>query len=365
MPSSSPDLRACIARRARRFITLLLLAVWSSLFTAPVSANEPDWFQRDSVQHFIDEVSARHGFDRLDLSRLIRQAQPSQTVLRLVAPPAPGFKRSWSVYRKRFIEPVRIRAGLKFWETHVAALTQAESRFGVPAAIIVSIIGIETLYGQRMGDFRVLDALTTLAFEDPRRAAYFQEELEQFLLLARESGQDPLAMRGSFAGAIGIPQFMPGSVRRHGLDFDGDGRIDLRASPRDAIGSVANFLRKHGWQPGEPTHHPVKLEDEVLAAPAVALGIPPRLIAAELSEYGLSTSAPLPGNQRLILVDLPDGDDPTHYLLGTENFHAITIYNRSYFYAMAVIDFAQVLSQERQKARKRVAAQPGKRSIDR
>lgn len=334
------------------------------------------WLDRETVQVFIKDLGERHGFERTELERMIAGAQPSATVLRLVAPAPPGFKRSWSVYRKRFIEPIRIRAGLKFWAEQASNLNRAEAQFGVPASIIASIIGIETLYGSNMGDFRVLDALATLGFDDPRRGPYFREELEHFLLLARDAGFDPLSWRGSFAGAIGMPQFMPGSIRRHAVDFDGDGRIDLRASAADAIGSVGRFLRNHGWQPGLPTHHPVELDDEILAAPAVALGIPPRLPVSDLAQYGLRTSARLASDERLILVDLPDGDAPTRYVLGTANFNAITSYNRSYFYAMAVIEFAQVLSQERQTRQKTVGAtgktgapnrpsQPGNKPIDR
>jgi membrane-bound lytic murein transglycosylase B len=364
MPSRLPEFKTAPGRPGGflRIVMLLLLLVGPGGL-AQATSPRTDWLDRDSVRQFIDELSARHDFDRTALSQLIQQAQASETVLRLVAPPPPGFKRSWSVYRQRFIEPVRVRGGLRFWAQHADALARAEREYGVPASIIVSIIGIETLYGARMGEFRILDALTTLAFDEPRRAEFFRGELEQFLLLARESGMDPLTVRGSFAGAIGIPQFMPGSIRRHAVDFSGDGRIDLRANATDAIGSVANFLRKHGWQPGLATHHPVTLEDEVIAAPAVALGIPPRLPAKELAEYGLSTPARLPADERLILVDLPDGDEPTRYVLGTQNFHAITSYNRSYFYAMAVIDLAEVLARERRSTRG--SNQPGKRSIER
>ncbi|MFZ9405699.1 MAG: lytic murein transglycosylase B [Burkholderiaceae bacterium] len=357
---------ACILAAA----SIIPLSLPSSAMAQTV-ASEPGrvWLQREVVQSFINDLTARHGFERVALERIIAAAQPSATVLRLVAPAPAGFKRSWTVYRKRFIEPIRIRAGLRFWNEHAATLARAEAQYGVPAAIIVSIIGIETLYGSNMGDFRVVDALATLGFEDPRRGPYFREELEHFLLLARDGGFDPLTLRGSFAGAIGMPQFMPGSIRRHAVDFDGDGAIDLRANAADAIGSVAQFLRNHGWQPGEPTHHPVELEDEVMAAPAVALGIPPRLPASDLAQYGLRTPARLASDEKLILVDLPDGDAPTRYLLGTANFNAITSYNRSYFYAMAVIDFAEVLTRERSQARTAAQArpkpQPGKRSIDR
>lgn len=380
MPSNCTESLHCPHTfRNRRACVLALLVLIGALagLRIPAAAAQSlpgqAWLQRETVQTFIREVSERHGFERVELERIIAAAQPSATVLRLVSPAPTGFRRSWSVYRKRFIEPIRIRAGLKFWNEHAQTLNRAETQFGVPASIIVSIIGIETLYGSNMGDFRIVDALATLGFEDPRRAAYFREELEHFLLLARDEGFDPFAWRGSFAGAIGMPQFMPGSIRRHAVDFDGDGRIDLRASAADAIGSVGSFLRNHGWQAGQPTHHPVELQDEILAAPAVALGIPPRLPAADLAQYGLSTSARLAPDERLILVDLPDGDAPTRYWLGTANFNAITSYNRSYFYAMAVIDFAQVLTQEKQERQKSAGrtgvanrpAQPGNRPIDR
>jgi membrane-bound lytic murein transglycosylase B len=188
-----------------------------------------------------------------------------------------------------------------------------------------------------------MEALSTLAFDYPRRAAFFREELEHYLLLARENGFDPLDWRGSFAGAIGLPQFMPGSIRRHAVDFDGDGRIDLRASAADAIGSVASFLANHGWIRGTPTHFPATLEDEARARPAVEAGIPPRLSPAELAALGVTSPQPLPADEPLSLIDLPDGEDPTRYVLGTTNFWVITRYNRSYFYAMAVIDLARAL----------------------
>jgi membrane-bound lytic murein transglycosylase B len=264
-----------------------------------------------------------------------------------MAPAPPGFRRSWVTYRDRFVEPVRIQAGLRFWGDNAATVSRAAERWGVPEEILVSIIGVETLYGRHTGDFRVMDALTTLAFDYPRREAFFREELEQYLLLAREAGFDPLEWRGSFAGAVGLPQFMPGSIRRHAVDFDGDGRIDLRGSPTDAIGSVASFLANHGWRPGEPTHFAVELEDEARARPAVDAGIPPSLTPAALAVLGVTSPQRIPPDTPLALVDLPNGDGSTHYVLGAHNFWVITRYNRSYFYAMAVIELARALRSER------------------
>ncbi len=194
-----------------------------------------------------------------------------------------------------------------------------------------------------MGDFRVIDALTTLAFEDPRRADYFRDELADFLLYTRDSKLDALALRGSFAGAIGIPQFMPGSIRRFAVDFDGDAVIDLRASPADAIGSVARFLAEHGWRSGEPTHFRASFEDAGKVAPLIDAGIEPRFKPSQMVEYGVTSPDDVPADMPLALIDLPNGDAPTVYVLGAPNFYVITRYNRSSFYAMAVIELANAL----------------------
>ena len=311
------------------------------------TAAAPGFAARDDVRGFVREMVERHGFDESALLAVFGRTRAAEAAPRLMQPPPPGSRRSWTAYRARFVEPFRIREGLRFWRDHAEAVRRASTRFGVPEEIIVSIIGVETIYGRQLGDFRVMEALTTLAFDYPRRAAFFREELEHYLLLARDNGFDPLEWRGSFAGAIGLPQFMPGSIRRHAIDFDGDGRIDLRASATDAIGSVANFLVNHGWLPGGPTHFAATVEDEARARPAVEAGIPPRLSAAELAGLGVTSPEPLPADEKLSLIDLPDGDDPTRYVLGANNFWVITRYNRSYFYAMAVIDLARALRADR------------------
>ncbi|HYF60612.1 MAG TPA: lytic murein transglycosylase B [Burkholderiaceae bacterium] len=308
---------------------------------APAPA--PDFAARDDVRAFVREMVERHGFDEPALLAVFGRTRGAETVARLMSPAPPGFRRSWIAYRGRFVEPIRIREGLRFWRDNAETVRRASERWGVPPEILVSIIGVETIYGRQVGDFRVMDALTTLAFDYPRRAAYFREELEQYLLLARESGFDPLEWRGSFAGAVGLPQFMPGSVRRHAVDFDGDGRVDLRHSVPDAIGSVARFLADHGWRSGAPTHFTATVEDEARAKPAVEAGIPPKLTSLELAELGVTSPQEIPVSERLALIDLPNGDDTTHYVIGANNFWVITRYNRSYFYAMAVIDLARAL----------------------
>ncbi|MEI7445944.1 MAG: lytic murein transglycosylase B [Burkholderiales bacterium] len=307
------------------------------------TAPGPDFGDRADVREFVRDMVDRHGFDEVALTTLFTRTRSSELAVKLMQPAPPGFRRSWIAYRARFVEPIRIREGLRFWTAHADTVRRASREYGVPEEILVSIIGVETIYGRHTGDFRVMDALATLSFDYPRRAAYFREELEHYLLLAREGGFDPLDWRGSFAGAVGLPQFMPGSIRRHAVDFDGDGRIDLRSSVADAIGSVARFLANHGWERDGPTHFAAAVEDEIRAKPAIDGGSPPAMTALALAELGVTSPQEIPADRRLYLVDLPNGDDTTHYVLGANNFWVVTRYNRSFFYAMAVIDLARAL----------------------
>lgn len=302
---------------------------------------------RPEVQAFVQQMQERHGLESQALLDLFAQARFDGSIVRLMSPPAPGFKRSWAVYRARFLDALRIREGVKFWRENQAAITRASEVYGVPEAIIVSIIGVETLYGRITGDYRVLDALTVLSFDYPRRAAFFREELESFLLLTRDQPAERLTLKGSFAGAIGLPQFMPGSVLRHAVDFDGDGRIDLRASPADVVGSIARFLANHGWRRGEATHFSATLGADAQIEALVAAGIEPQFTLAQLKERGIGSTEAPPLDMPLALIDLPNGDDPTSYYLGAPNFYVITRYNRSSFYAMAVIELARALSERK------------------
>ena len=321
------------------------------------------------VKAFVSEMAERHGFDRGALLALFAQVSPNARTLALMTPPPPpppvpapagdatpaGAAPTmpppapklpdWQTYRARFLQPVRIDGGLKFWEQHAGALERATQEHGVPAEIIVAIIGVETLYGRNTGKFPTIQALSTLAFDFPPRAAYFRKELEQFLLYCRENGLDPMAPRGSYAGAIGTPQFMPGSIRSYATDFDGDGRIDLVNSPVDAIGSVARFLAIHGWQKDRDLYYPVTLSENADPASLLARGPKPELSIADLRAAGIASPLSLPADQPLMLVDLPNGANPPSYVIGTGNFYAITRYNRSFFYAMAVTELAEVLHQ--------------------
>ncbi|MCZ7564884.1 MAG: lytic murein transglycosylase B [Burkholderiales bacterium] len=232
--------------------------------------------------------------------------------------------------------------GVEFWAQNAASLARAETRFGVPAELIVGIIGVETAFGRNTGTFRVIDALATLAFDYPRRADFFRSELEEFLLFAREGDLDVLGIKGSYAGAIGIPQFMPGSYRRFAVDFDRDGRRDLLGSAADAIGSVANFLREHGWVPDAPVAFPARVRGEAFLA-YLDGGVTPRHAAAALRAAGVAFDAAVPDDARCVLVELATPDAAPEYRVGLHNFYVLTRYNRSSFYASTVLDLAAAI----------------------
>ena len=313
---------------------------------------------RPDALQFADDLAARRDLDREWVRQAIGQAQFLPQVPRLMLPPPKGTAKNWRVYRSRFVEPIRIRAALRFWQDNRMALEQAERDYGVPAEIIVGIIGVETLYGQQMGNFRVMDALATLAFDFPaahpraqERTAFFRRELEQFLSLTNRSNIDPFEPRGSYAGAMGLGQFMPSSWVRYAVDFDGDGRIDLFKSPADAIGSVANYFRGHGWTPGMPTHFGVTFDAATLQLDdLLAPDILPTFSTATMQAKGAVLDAA--GTQHagpLALVELQNGGEPASYVAGTENFYAITRYNWSSYYAMAVIELGREVAAARQR----------------
>lgn len=305
---------------------------------------------REDAQRFADELAARRGLPQEWVREMVGEAQKLPVVARLMEPAPSGTPKNWRVYRSRFIDPVRIGAGVRFWQDNRQALERAEQQYGVPPEIIVGIVGVETLYGQQMGDFRVLDALATLSFDFPQnhpraaeRTQYFRGELEQFLAWCSSMGIDPRQPRGSYAGAMGMPQFMPSSLVRWGVDFDGDQRVDLARSPQDVIGSVANYFRGYGWNPGMPAFYPVrfdaaKLDLDALLAPDIL----PTFSAASMQAKGVVLEGDaLAHKGPLALVELQNGADPPTYVAGTENFYVITRYNWSSYYAMAVIELGR------------------------
>jgi membrane-bound lytic murein transglycosylase B len=304
-----------------------------------------------AVADFADEMVSQHGFDRAELQALIGQVRYVDSAVQLVKPAPPGKPKNWQAYSRLTVDPLRIDAGVAFWNENAAALARAEAEYGVPAEIIVGIIGVETVYGRNTGRFRVMDTLTTLAFaypETPNRAArmaFFRGELENTLLFARRYQLDPLSLLGSFAGAVGLPQFMPGSILQYGVDFDGDGHIDLRDSAADAIGSVANFLVHHGWDRDKkgPLAYPAAVSPARAWERYIGVGLAASFSVAELSAAGAVPALPVPDDMLFGLVDLQNGAEPTEYWLANGNFFAITQYNRSYFYAMSVIDLGRAI----------------------
>ena len=318
----------------------LLAPLFLSLSAQSAPPAQEPYGKREDVQGFIRQMAERHGFVEQELKFLFARARREPAILAAIEPPKNAKARSWLAYRARFVTDSRIAEGAEFWRRHAAALERAAREHGVPEEIIVAIIGVETVYGRQMGTWRVIDALSTLAFDYPPRAEFFRGELEQYLLYARDAGIDVFSVRGSYAGAIGIPQFMPGSYRRYAVDFDGDGTIDLRASPADAIGSVANFLVKHGWRRGERVHLPARVTGDAHRE-LVDAGIEPKTNLSEMKRYGVETRTDLALETPLALIELESPGAATEYRLGLRNFYVLTRYNRSVLYASAVYDLAQ------------------------
>ena len=305
------------------------------------------------VNDFASEAAERRSMDPAAIRAALAHAQRLAAVQKLIMPPPAGTAKNWAAYRARFIEPRRIQEGLQFWRQNEAWLHEAEERWGVPPEIVVAIVGIETFYGRVTGNFRVIDALATLSFDFPAgrrdRSAFFRAELEEFFVWCQREGLDPLSVKGSFAGAIGLPQFMPGSINRHAVDFDGDGHINLLRSTADTVGSVAHYLAQFGWQRGLANTFGVAVPvDAADRAALLAPDILPTFSAADFTARGaVLDAAGLAHDGPLALVELQNGDRAPSYVAGTRNFWAITRYNWSSYYAMAVIDLAAELKQRR------------------
>ncbi|OYY19915.1 MAG: lytic murein transglycosylase B [Burkholderiales bacterium 35-55-47] len=318
------------------------------------STRGPVYGKTKEATALADELAQQYKLPQTWVREQISKAQHLKGVPKMVLPPTVPTAKNWRAYRERFIESRRIDAGTQFWQTYESALTRAEQTYGVPAEMIVGIIGVETFYGQNMGNYRVLDALTTLTLNFPaahpraaERQAFFKSELGHFLAQAHSQGN--ASATGSFAGAMGWPQFMPSSVAKFAVDFDGDGRIDLRNSPVDAIGSVANYFKAFGWQTGMPTHYPVgfdeaRLDKPTLLAPDILPSFSVSNFTAKgavLDEQAQKHAGPL------ALVELFNGDEPPSYVAGTENFYVVTRYNWSSYYALAVIELGQAIKVNR------------------
>lgn len=322
-------------RRIMRFLMymlglLALAGCASASSTAPVAALRPD------IEAFIAEMVERHGFGRAELEGTLRMAQFQPAIIKAISQPATA--KPWYEFRPLLVSPQRVADGVAFWNNHAATLERARREFGIPEEIVAAVIGVETNYGVQSGRHRILDALTTLAFDYPKRAGFFRAELEQYLLLSREQGMDVLGVRGSYAGAIGIPQFMPSSYRRYAIDFDSDGKVDLSGSPADAIGSVANYLKSYGWEAGQAAVFPALVNGTDYRG-ALFTGTKSFYPLSELRERGVIPYGESPGNLPATLIEL-ENDGGNEYWLGFNNFFVITRYNRSVNYAMSVLQLA-------------------------
>lgn len=339
----------------------------------PPAAESPAYGVRDDVLAFARGVSQRQ--PQLDpdwVRQTLAQARYIPDVARLIMPPvdnATGTARSWAAYRARAVDAARIRGGVEFWNEQQRWLDAAQKRYGVPPEVVVGILGVETLFGRQTGGFRVLDALATLSFSFPPgrrdRSEYFRSELEQLLVLAHRDKADLLTLKGSYAGALGWPQFMPSSWLKYAVDFDGDGHVDLHKSVPDVIGSIANYLATFGWREGMPTHYEVMPPtDPAQRAVLLAPDILPSFTAAQFAERGAALSTPGPQHEGLLaLIELKNGDAAPVYVAGTANFYAITRYNFSSYYAMAVIDLGRTVATVRESLQRpaqgdKLSAQP-------
>ena len=328
----APALRLLRVRK----VAVLLSMTWF-LGAASLDTWADGFLDLPETRVFIDEMIQRHGFDRRELEALFASAQPRKSVLQAISRPAEA--KPWYEYRSIFLTLERIEAGSQFWWTHRQDLERAERVFGVPPEVVVAIIGVETRYGRNTGRYPVLDAVATLAFQYPKRAPFFRSELEQFFLLSREEGFDPPAILGSYAGAMGLPQFIASSYRNYAVDFDGDGIRDLLNNPVDAIGSVANYLNAHGWQRDRPIVLPVPAGSSQPTELAKQ-GLKPHTPLREMRSRGWVVNEDVSDRWLGAVIRL-ENRKGYEYWIGLQNFYVITRYNRSPLYAMAVYQLSQ------------------------
>lgn len=316
------------------------LALGGWLMSVLASSAQANYLEHPEAQSLISELVAEEGFQQKELEQWLSKAEKKQNILDAIARPAEKTK-TWKEYRPIFIVQSRIDNGVKFWQENHAALMRAERELGVPAEYVVSIIGVETNYGKNTGSYNVIDALSTLAFDYPPRAPFFRKELKNYFLLTREQQQDPLSFKGSYAGAMGFGQFMPSSYRAYAVDFDGDGFTDIWNNTTDAIGSVANYFKQHGWQPGKTVVSRVRPERDSNEETFNQI-TPPVTTVAQWQERGFAPISALPSDAKALILKL-DGQHGEEYWLGLQNFYVISRYNRSHLYSMAVHQLSQLI----------------------
>ena len=318
----------------KKYFKILLIAFLTS------QSIYSDYSVKDETIEFIDYMVQKHGYEKSNLESIFQGAEYQEKVVRIMNRQPEG-TMTWERYREIMVNDSRISAGKEFIRSHKQDLNRAEKIYGVPAEIIASILGIETRYGRIKGNIRVIDSLSTLAFDYPRRSKFFKIQLEEFLLLSKEENFNPEEIEGSIAGAMGYGQFMPDSYRDYAVDFDNDGVRDILNNPVDAIGSVANFLNKKGkWKPNAPIAIRAKAVNEIKE---IKSSFKPYMTSMELEKIGLVASEGIPGNLKFVPISL-DLEDGYEYWLGFDNYHSISRYNRSKLYVMAVFEFSNSLS---------------------
>ncbi len=331
------------------FFTILVSVLFSLAGTTLEAKNiKNEWLKDKDVKKFISHINKKHEFSVRYLNNNFKNLKYQKSAFKLINPKDKEKKKkikSWQDYKNRFVTEKVIKDGRLFLSKHKKNLEKAYKIYGVPASVIVGILGVETRYGEITGDYKSLDTLATFAFEDFKRKKFFLNELEHLFLLARENDIDVNSFRGSFAGALGIPQFMPSSWRNFAVDFDNDGKINLLKSPADAIGSIANYLSIHGWKPNEVSHARIYPKTNLNPSKFVASSLKAESSVRELADAGFILDSRLfPPNLNASLIDLPEKDGTVKYWLATQNFFAVTKYNRSFMYAAAVFSLAESIS---------------------
>jgi membrane-bound lytic murein transglycosylase B len=320
------------------FFATLLFAALALDTTAVTATGSDNYNDQPQVQAFIDRMVENHDYSRDELVAVFNEAQRRDDILELMSKPAEK-RLHWFEYRKIFLTQSRITGGVAFWESNAEILEKAGEEFGVDPQVIVAIIGVETRYGSNTGRHRVLDALSTLAFDYPPRSEFFTGELEQYLILAREEDIDLITTTGSYAGAMGYGQFIPSSYRNYAVDFDNDGKRDLMNNKMDIIGSVANYFKKHGWSQGTPVAVRATVEGDDFQT-VLDIGYEPNTVLDAMRHDGITPVDPLPDDLLAALIEFKQQDGP-EYWLGFKNFYVITRYNHSPLYAMAVYQLSE------------------------
>ncbi len=324
----------------KRFLLTSVFSLFIGLFVSK-AVLASSLIEDTTVQNFIDRMVCKHGFKRNKLEQLFAQVKIKQKILDAITRPAEKSK-PWYEYRKIFLQPKRIKYGIQFWKDNQAVIDYAHKVYGVAAEIIVAIIGVETFYGTRQGSYRVMDALSTLGFKYPKRGKFFLSELEQFLLMSKEQGFDPLTKKGSYAGAMGMGQFIPSSYQSYAIDFNGDGIKDIWEDKADAIGSVAHYFKRHGWHKDQPVADRITLSKDSKLTPkdACKRSCKPKLTVAEFKQQGILGQLSVSNNTPAILLALKQKAG-MEYWLGYNNFYVISRYNHSTLYSMAVYQLSQ------------------------